>query len=114
MDLCRRLFTRLGGGGPAGLCPCPGRERIGEPSRVARPWYLAAVCACSHAGDRRALSVRAAQTYLSPPLPVALWLRGTVLARWAGRRAQYGGAARPLLPRLLLGAVRCAGCCRDD
>jgi hypothetical protein len=61
-----------------------------------------------------ALPVHAAQARLSPPMPVPLGFCSAVLARGSYRCGQHGSAARPVLPWLLLGPVRCANGCGDD
>ena len=85
-----------------------------ELSSFTRPRHLGAPRAGDHADLRRALPVHAAQARLSPPVPVPLGFCSAVLARGSYRCGQHGSAARPVLPWLLLGPVRCANGCRDD
>src|SRR5262249_21555336 len=61
------------------------------------------------------VSIHASQAALPPPLPLALGLFEAPLARRLSGRVRNGTLARPLLPRMLLGALWCdACCCRDD
>ena len=79
---------------------------------VTRQDDLGPACARSNAGRRRDISVHAAEARMSPPLPLAISFCCSALARGADRRAQYGNASRPLLPRMLLGSFQCVSCGR--
>ena len=114
LDLRRRLHPGLAGGRPPRLCPGPDRQRDRHRACLGRPGELGADRPRDHPGRSGPLSVHADQTRLPDPLPLALCLRGTALARRTCRRAPDGPPARWLLSWLLLGAVRRDGCRRRD
>src|SRR4029077_20696958 len=70
---------------------------------------LGASCARCDVGHGWAVSVHAYQAHLPYPLRFAFCFCSALLARRPTWCAADGAATRRLLPRLLLGSVRCAG-----
>ena len=71
-------------------------------SRSVRPW------------SSPGLPVHATQADVPAPVPVAGWVPDDPMAAGIPRRGADGADARALLPGLLLGALRGAGCGRRD